>query len=989
VREISDIFRAFTVFVIFAFATGCAGSHDPVGTELTPAAGAGTNAGKEADPNYVSNWHILGAYEMTFDPETVSLKIKPDRTIETWFDVTSILRPPKCNDCVKVEIIDWDPETARLVVKSKVRNPTKLTVFMPRVVFQFLSLDWKLEYVPAPNNSLYAGYTDHYFDGIGPERDPFTYLQAGTYIEPDEVAEQTWTFVFPGPVEEIPPFPLIIEANWPGDPIEPTSLHIIPPDPPTGALFAGGGGELKIPIRASDVQGDHLPPRIDTSPLGGGWVTFTKDPDYNSGNPVWIGWITNYSAPAGKYVLWCEVEDPVSPEKVYWPLEVEIHEKGKIVNPWLETIYNATPSGGIGGLQRWNNYVYYTFDFDGNMVYDYTDPFNPIPHSVGWMFNPDLVLNPRYLKVGDGVAAANFHWIQDDYLVTFDLESDPFPNSEHPALAFHLADLPGIPEGALVGNNVQKIFGKVMRCPISISGGDDSDQAFVSIENPRDPQLVEIIGPLGAAGDIALTDEYYICVGDNPYSQGDHLYVYRRGQTYPYEPEFAYAYDASTYRGSYYFNNTLYLFDSGFGLRCWKNEGNGNWTAYGPYEVPSNLFNSGIIIEYGDKLYTPARDETNSTWGLLEIDVSTPWIPTVTHYFEDIFSSVALLTLFGDNLLAVGIYDMRIFNMSDLYTPLKITNYGFYDRTVALDVREPICALAQRMAGLKLLDVSEPSDPEFISQIYPGGLVWDVRLSEDGKVAYIALPDVGTGVSGFKVYDISDPYNPVETAYLPWDNGLQVCISGDYLVGGGTTLGFWDISDPLHPEYIGEIVQEDTEAPVAQLDGEGGYVKFRTQYSIGVINLTEGWPPEVMQNYGGVSNVTRLALDIDGDLMALDTGTDAESKSGAYSLWQSSPGGDREFSVQVFNGTRSAILSDGWCFLRTPATFESWPWGWSCLRGYDLSIAHGTNPDYQWQIPIPWVQTWGSMTEGPELMVRNGRIWIAGGLYDLIVVRLW
>ena len=66
--------------------------------------------------------------------------------------------------------------------------------------------------------------------------------------------------------------------------------------------------------------------------------------------------------------------------------------------------------------------------------------------------------------------------------------------------------------------------------------------------------------------------------------------------------------------------------------------------------------------------------------------------------------------------------------------------------------------IADAHAGLRVIDISNPSNPVEVGYYDTPGYAWDVAVS--GSYAYIA-----DGISGLRVIDISNPSNPVEVGY--------------------------------------------------------------------------------------------------------------------------------------------------------------------------------------------------------------------------------
>ena len=124
--------------------------------------------------------------------------------------------------------------------------------------------------------------------------------------------------------------------------------------------------------------------------------------------------------------------------------------------------------------------------------------------------------------------------------------------------------------------------------------------------------------------------------------------------------------------------------------------------------------------------------------------------------------------------------------------------------------------VARAGAGLRIIDVSDPSDPSEVGFLAPAdeddgersdvGQV-DVALAEgegDARYAYVAFP------SGSFVADVSDPEDPIEVGELSGAQALFVHDDRLYAVtGSGASLAIYDISDRQSPVALGSYANPD------------------------------------------------------------------------------------------------------------------------------------------------------------------------------------
>lgn len=117
-----------------------------------------------------------------------------------------------------------------------------------------------------------------------------------------------------------------------------------------------------------------------------------------------------------------------------------------------------------------------------------------------------------------------------------------------------------------------------------------------------------------------------------------------------------------------------------------------------------------------------------------------------------------------------------------------------------MEIRDNYMYCADMSTGLSILDISNPSSPQFVSTAPVENAKWDVEI--EGDYAYLSE------YHGVRSIDISDPNNPVEVGFFYYDNldvrGMKS--DGDllYLVSQTAELMVLDISDPTTPTYMGQ-----------------------------------------------------------------------------------------------------------------------------------------------------------------------------------------
>ncbi|MCK5158891.1 MAG: hypothetical protein KAR08_07025, partial [Candidatus Heimdallarchaeota archaeon] len=121
-------------------------------------------------------------------------------------------------------------------------------------------------------------------------------------------------------------------------------------------------------------------------------------------------------------------------------------------------------------------------------------------------------------------------------------------------------------------------------------------------------------------------------------------------------------------------------------------------------------------------------------------------------------------------------------------------NYGGTAINVVVD--DNIAYLADDEEGLLILDVTDPTNPVFLSQYSDGsGFAWDLWIEND--LLYLA-----DHLDGLEIIDVSNPTNPIKIGEFH-DGSAALCVEvrddlafvADFTDG----LEILDISDPSNP----------------------------------------------------------------------------------------------------------------------------------------------------------------------------------------------
>lgn len=223
-------------------------------------------------------------------------------------------------------------------------------------------------------------------------------------------------------------------------------------------------------------------------------------------------------------------------------------------------------------------------------------------------------------------------------------------------------------------------------------------------------------------------------------------------------------------------------------------------------EFPFNLDKASEISLQGDYVYIVAQKSE-----LIVVDISRLETPrVVARYFPPETYSFISKNLIEENVAYVAevitspYYRLHILDVSD---PLAIKENSQLDRAgiplevvqgkyLYLDAANSI--FEQSILGnLKIVDVSDPANPQVINDLKNYRGVWDVEAH--GNHLYIAAN------GQFLVTEISDPVNPLEVGILNRNIFIEELIPvEDYVYFlSAFRVGVIDVSDPNDPILLG------------------------------------------------------------------------------------------------------------------------------------------------------------------------------------------
>ncbi|MDA7888957.1 Ig-like domain-containing protein [Pirellulales bacterium] len=162
-------------------------------------------------------------------------------------------------------------------------------------------------------------------------------------------------------------------------------------------------------------------------------------------------------------------------------------------------------------------------------------------------------------------------------------------------------------------------------------------------------------------------------------------------------------------------------------------------------------------------------------------------------------------------------------------------------------------------------DIGLNTNPPVVGSIDTPGLAYEIALSNDGSIAYLAERD-----SNLQIFDVSDPNDPNLVGTLDNPSGLDVKLSKDgaiaFIAAWDAGLIISDVQDPTNPTTIGSLGSigkahglalsaDENTAYVADWDG-----------NLQIINIVDRESPSLIATLGGFGTAHCVTLSPDGTI---------------------------------------------------------------------------------------------------------------------------
>jgi len=272
----------------------------------------------------------------------------------------------------------------------------------------------------------------------------------------------------------------------------------------------------------------------------------------------------------------------------------------------------------------------------------------------------------------------------------------------------------------------------------------------------------------------------------------------------------------------------------------------------------------------GNRLYECIWEE-----GIRISDISDPRNPIFRGTYRRVQLPTAICV--HDTITYIGDLLNDCVLMANISNPARPTYYGTFDvpRTEVMDisVSDTLLLVAAGETGALIYGITNPVAPNLLATIASNG--WSYSVTVVGNALYLGDAD-----GDLRVFDISDPTNPVETyTWTDWAYSTAICDQG-LLVSSNSYWSLFSVADPLHPE---QIAGSGWINPVLHIASYQNNVYLaNSDPGIRIVDVTDPRDPQII-DFADTLTCWRVATTDDGWLYT--TGYEREDSASYLRAW--------------------------------------------------------------------------------------------------------
>lgn len=369
-----------------------------------------------------------------------------------------------------------------------------------------------------------------------------------------------------------------------------------------------------------------------------------------------------------------------------------------------------------------------------------------------------------------------------------------------------------------------------------------------------------------------------------------------------------------------------YVAAGAFGLRVINISDPAQPVETGVYDTESYALSVAVVGGYA---YVATTDAPNIARGFHVVDIRDPSHPVRAGFLRHPFGTYRDMTVAGGIAYIPDEHGFQLIDLSDPSAPRELAYLPLSDflgawAAVGVGVEGNFAYLAAERDGLKVVDVSDPSQPVVVGECrWPNATSQDVVLT--GGYAYVL------DAYGLAVVNVSNPRQPVRVAYRqlpPFAESLTLAGNLLFIASGGTGVTTLDISTPTNPtpvaacNTLGNAQHVLTRGDLAYVaDQDGGLLilgkpsaganpqsrpALAARTRLGPVPAIVSPPPRVITSPG---TRTRAALPRTGGACLVKTTADSGLDSLRWCLENAVEGDTITFDTTVFQPDRPATIA--------------------------------------------------------------------------------